>query len=87
MGCRRGWSVVRCEVGTAQAKPAAMNAPLPDIRQLMHEVQEHQKQLDKVRENYTYTSLQTVQDIDSNGAGEEDRDRGGRGLFRERPPD
>jgi hypothetical protein len=41
--------------------------PLPDIHQLMHEVQAHQKQLDKVRENYTYTSLQTVQDLDSNG--------------------
>jgi hypothetical protein len=25
----------------------------------------HQKQLDKVRENYTYTSLQTTQDMDS----------------------
>ena len=41
--------------------------PLPDIRQLMLEVQEHQKQLDKIRENYTYTSYQIVQDIDSNG--------------------
>jgi hypothetical protein len=45
----------------------APNAPLPDIRQLMHEVQQHQKQLEKVRENYTYSSLQTVQDVDSNG--------------------
>jgi hypothetical protein len=41
--------------------------PLPDIRELMHEVQEHQKQLEKVRENYTYSSLQTTQDVDSNG--------------------
>jgi hypothetical protein len=43
------------------------NTPLPDVRQLMLEVQAHQKQLDKVRENYTYTSLQTTQDLDSNG--------------------
>jgi hypothetical protein len=43
------------------------NAPLPDIRQLMIEVQQHQKQLEKVRENYTYSSLQTVQDVDPNG--------------------
>jgi len=43
------------------------DAPLPDIHQLMHEVEEHQKQLDKVRENYTYTSLQTTQDLDANG--------------------
>ena len=42
-------------------------APLPDIRQLMREVQEHQKQLDQIRENYTYTSYQVVQDIDGNG--------------------
>jgi len=42
-------------------------APLPDIRQLMREVQEHQKQLDRIRENYTYTSYQVVQDIDENG--------------------
>lgn len=48
------------------AKPAA-EAPLPDIRQLMQEVQQHQRQLDKVRESYTFTSLETTQDIDSNG--------------------
>jgi hypothetical protein len=40
---------------------------LPDIRQLMHEVQEHQKQLDSIRENYTYTSWQTTEDIDPDG--------------------
>jgi hypothetical protein len=48
-----------------QASPA--NPPMPDIRQLMQEVQAHQRQLDKVRESYTYTSMQTVQDIDANG--------------------
>jgi hypothetical protein len=30
-------------------------------------VREHQWQFDKVRENYTYTSLQTTEDIDANG--------------------
>ena len=45
----------------------AANPPLPDIRQLMQEVQNHQRQLDKVRESYTYTSMQTTQDIDANG--------------------
>jgi hypothetical protein len=34
----------------------------------MREVQDHQRQLDKVRENYTYSTLATIQDIDSNGA-------------------
>ena len=43
------------------------NPPLPDIRQLMSEVQAHQKQLEHVRENYTYSSLQTTQDVDQNG--------------------
>jgi len=42
-------------------------APLPDIRELMRQVQEHQKKLDQVRENYTYTSYQVVQDVDANG--------------------
>jgi hypothetical protein len=50
--------------GLAQQPPSPA---LPDIRQLMHEVQAHQRQLDKVRENYTYSTLETTQDIDSNG--------------------
>lgn len=40
---------------------------LPDVRQLMKEVQEHQRQLDKVKETFTYTSLRTTQDLDGNG--------------------
>jgi hypothetical protein len=49
---------------TAQ-QPAS--APLPDIRQLLNQAHEHQRQLDKVRENYTYTALHTIQTIDANG--------------------
>jgi hypothetical protein len=45
----------------------AASAPLPDVRQLVHQVEEHQKQLEKVRENYTYTSLQTMEDIGADG--------------------
>jgi hypothetical protein len=45
----------------------AANHPLPDIRELVRQVHDHQQQLEKVRENYTYTSLQTIQDIDSKG--------------------
>ncbi|HEY1254844.1 MAG TPA: hypothetical protein VGF01_08695 [Terracidiphilus sp.] len=51
---------------TAQAQPAAQK-PLPDIHQLMKEVDEHQKLLDKVREDYTYTSSQTTEDLDAKG--------------------
>jgi len=53
-------------VQAAQTQQPA-SPPLPDIRQLMHEVQDHQRQLDKVRESYTYSTLETIQDIDSNG--------------------
>lgn len=54
---------------TEQARAAGQgqSAPLPAIPELMHQVQEHQKQLEKVRENYTYSSTQTTQDIDSSG--------------------
>jgi hypothetical protein len=38
-----------------------------DIRQLIRDVRDHQKQLEKVRENYTYSDAVTVQEIDGNG--------------------
>jgi hypothetical protein len=43
------------------------NKSLPDVRKLINEVQQHQKQVEKVREAYTYSSLQTVQDVDAKG--------------------
>jgi hypothetical protein len=52
--------------GQAQAQPAA-SPPLPAIAQLMKEVFEHQKQLDKVRENYTFSISRVVQEIDGKG--------------------
>lgn len=52
----------------ARAQPVpASNTPLPDIRVLMHEVQEHQKALEKVRESYTYSSRQVIEDLDPGG--------------------
>lgn len=45
----------------------AASPPLPEVRQLMKEVHEHQKQLEKVRENYTYSDSVTTQEIDSDG--------------------
>jgi hypothetical protein len=50
----------------ATGQPRA-DPPLPDIHQLTQEVQEHQRQLDKIRESYTYTSMEIGQDIDANG--------------------
>lgn len=46
---------------------APANAPLPDPRQLMRDVMAHQQQLESVRENYTYSSSQIVQDLDGGG--------------------
>lgn len=46
----------------------AEEKPVPDIRQLMIEVMEHQKQLEKVRENYTYTTSVTTQTLDGKGS-------------------
>jgi hypothetical protein len=43
------------------------SAALPEIHQLIKEVQAHQKSLEKVRENYTFSSFQTTQDMDANG--------------------
>ena len=49
-------------------KPAEpVSAPVPDVRTLMMEVMNHQKQLEKVRENYTFHSSTITQDIDSDG--------------------
>ena len=39
------------------------------------QVQEHQRQLDKVRENYTYSSLETTQDIDSTARSQRPRSK------------
>lgn len=56
--------VVLVAPGTTQ-QPAGQ--ALPEIHQLMREVHEHEKQFDNVRQNYTYTSLQTTQSIDADG--------------------
>ncbi len=64
------WLAVLAPCVALYAAPQATppeSAPIPDIRQLLHEATEHQKQLEKVRETYTYSSTRTIQDIDPNG--------------------
>ncbi len=39
----------------------------PDIRKLMVDVMDHQKQLEKIRENYTYHARTVDQELDSSG--------------------
>jgi hypothetical protein len=62
----QGPSTPTSKASTAAEAPQK-DAPIPDIRQLMNEVMDHQKQLEKVRENYTYHSTDVTQDIDSSG--------------------
>ena len=49
------------------AFPASEPAALPDAATMLREVEAHQKQLDKMRENYTFRSVQTVRQLDSKG--------------------
>ncbi len=60
-------SLLAAQRAAGQNGGPVANPPLPGIRRLIQEVQDHQRQLDKVRESYTYTSMQTTQDIDANG--------------------
>lgn len=54
-------------LGAQEPKSPEAQKPMPEIRALMLEVGEHQKQLEKVRENYSYNSVATTEDLDSNG--------------------
>lgn len=47
-----------CETGQAAQ---------PDLHKLLQQVQEHQKQIEQLRESYTYDSLNTREDMDSDG--------------------
>jgi hypothetical protein len=49
--------------GAGQSPPVS----LPDAATMLREVEAHQKQLDKVRENYTFRAVQTVHQLDSSG--------------------
>jgi len=52
---------------TSASAQQAANAAIPNIPDLMHKVIDHQKQVDKLRENYTFTSAQTTEYLDGNG--------------------
>jgi hypothetical protein len=46
---------------------ASESAALPDAATVLREVEAHQKQLDKIRENYTFRAVQTTRQLDSSG--------------------
>src|SRR5271170_5295995 len=52
---------------TALACSAQQAASIPDIPTLMKQVQEHQRKLDKTRENYTYREAIVTHELDKNG--------------------
>ena len=57
-----------CGAGQSpSASTAGQKTALPDAATMLREVEAHQKQLDKVRENYTFRAVQTVRQLDSSG--------------------
>jgi hypothetical protein len=52
---------------SAVATGASDLPPLPDAATMLREVEAHQKQLDKIREDYTFRSLRTTRELDSRG--------------------
>jgi hypothetical protein len=49
------------------ASAASEQQPIPDAATMLREVEAHQKQLDKIRENYTFRAVQTTRQLDSSG--------------------
>src|SRR5271168_2156395 len=60
-------SALRPLAQQSSAKPSAAGAPIPDIPTLMMQVQAHQRELDKVKENYTFREVQQTGDLDPSG--------------------
>jgi len=46
---------------------AQATQPLPDVPTLMKQVEDHQRKLDQVRENYTYHEVIVTHELDKNG--------------------
>jgi hypothetical protein len=61
------WFIGRWDMLSARASAASERAALPDAATMLREVEAHQKQLDKVRENYTFRAIQTTRQFDSSG--------------------
>jgi hypothetical protein len=65
-------SLFATAISAAQAEnrpgsmPAASSVPI-NLQQLLHRVEDHQKQVETLREDYTYECMQTNQEIDSSG--------------------
>ncbi len=51
----------------------AQTAPVPDVATLLKEVQDHQRQMDSIRENYTFHEIVRTDSVDGNGAVKESK--------------
>jgi hypothetical protein len=51
----------------AAVAPAQTDLPLPDVPTLMNQVQDHQRQMEAVRENYTFHELDVTDTLNKNG--------------------
>jgi hypothetical protein len=52
---------------SARGSAASEKTTIPDAATMLREVEAHQKQLDKMRENYTFRAVQTTRQLDSSG--------------------
>jgi len=50
-----------------RASTASEPTAIPDAGTMLREVEAHQKQLDKIRENYTFRAVQSTRQLDSSG--------------------
>jgi hypothetical protein len=57
--------LLACVLPTAAG--ASDPAAIPDAATMLREVEAHQKQLDKIREDYTFRSVETTRQLDSSG--------------------
>ena len=58
-------AILALTAGSASGQ--ASQSPIPDVPTLMKQVEDHQKKLDQVRENYTYREIVVTHELDKNG--------------------
>jgi len=58
---------VALAVGLASQQGSAVRRPLPDIKQLFSDVQEHQKQIESLVDQYSCTENEEVRELDKKG--------------------
>jgi hypothetical protein len=60
-------AIAACIVPYGSAQPSEASRPLPDIPQLMHEVEEHQRAAEAIRKDYLYHASDVMQELNKQG--------------------